>query len=276
MQWPYAAHASSVVAVGGTCVSAVCGSSSGSLLLLSALQSRCSFEAKFFALQQLLQLLPQQQQQHHQRQQISDLLLGVMRLRVCSDSVWTYSNSSGGGEAGTAAAEFAAAAADPACSPDAAAVHNKLALLVVRLIAADFSDPAAAAGGGAAGAAGGRAAFMPLKQLLHEEVSALCMHLHKAGETAAVAAAEAIAQRCNACTNNTCAVAAGQSLAATLESLRVLLRVLLVLHQEYLEDLPASPVSLELSISRSQAWWLIVVAISLLVAAAMPERLRGI
>lgn len=220
-----------------TDVAAVCGSSSGCLLLLSALQSRCSLETKFFALQQLLQLLPPQQ---HQRQQISDLLFGVMRLRACSEAAWACSSSSGASEAGNSDAAFAAAAADAGASPDAAAVHNKLALLVARLLAAELSDSAAAEDGALATTG---TAFMPLRQLLHQEISALCVHLHKAGELAAASAAAAIAERCGACRSSTCVASAGQNLAATLESLRVALRVLLVLHQEYLEDLPASPVS---------------------------------
>ena len=83
----------------GACVAAVCGSSSGTLLLLSALQSRCSLEAKFFALQQLLQLLPQQQQQ--QRQQVKEMLFNVMRLRVCS--LWACRSSSSSSSSGEAA-----------------------------------------------------------------------------------------------------------------------------------------------------------------------------
>lgn len=220
-----------------TDVAAVCGSSSGSLLLLSALQSRCSLETKFFASQQLLQLLPPQQ---HQRQHISDLLFGVMRLRACSEAAWACSSSSGASEAGNSDAAFAAAAADAGASPDAAAVHNKLALLVARLLAAELNDLAAAEDRALATT---WKAFMPLRQLLHQEISALCVHLHKAGELSAAAAAAAIAERCGACRSSTCAALAGHNLAATLESLRVALRVLLVLHQEYVEDLPASPVS---------------------------------
>lgn len=221
------------------CGAAVCGSSSGSVLLLSALQSRCSFETKFFALQQLLQLLPEQQQQA--RQHTKDVLFAEMRLRVCSEQAWACSNSGAGGEAFSEASALATAAADPAASPDAAAVHNKLALLVTRLLAADVD---LLASGGANATSKGREAFWPMRELLHQEICALSVHLQKAGEaSAAVAAATAIAQRCDSCVKSACAAAAGHSLAATLESLRVALRVLLVLHQEFLEDLPASPVS---------------------------------
>ncbi|KAL8438045.1 hypothetical protein ACSSS7_000504 [Eimeria intestinalis] len=238
---------------------AVCGSSSGSVLLLSTLQSRCSFEAKFFALQQLLQLLPEQQQQA--RQDVRDLLFRRMRLRVCSEEAWACSSSSSSSsseDAGTAAAALAAAAADPAASSEAAAVHNKIALLAARLLAADLQDLAAAAGAtpaattataAAAAAAAHARAFMPLRQLLHEEVCALSLHLQQAGATSAAGAAAAIAQSCSSCCSSACAAAAGQSLPATLESLRVSLRVLLMLHQEYLDDLPASPLSAALKSS---------------------------
>ncbi|OEH77233.1 hypothetical protein cyc_05281 [Cyclospora cayetanensis] len=85
---------------------------------------------------------------------------------------------------------------------------------------------------------------MPLRQLLHQGISALCLHLREAGEETAeaLAAAAAIAERCMACSSASCASEAVHSAAAILESLRVALRVLLVLHQEYLEDAPASPV----------------------------------
>ncbi|KAL8439496.1 hypothetical protein Efla_001427 [Eimeria flavescens] len=247
---------------------AVCGSSSGSLLLLSTLQSRCSFEARFFALQQLLLLLPEQQQQ--QRQNVRDLLFCSMRLRVCSEAAWARSSSSSSGnsfeETGSAAAALAAAATDPAATADAAAVHNKLALLAARLLAADLQDCAAEGGAtgtpqaaaaaaaaatpaAAAAAAATKGAFMPLRRLLHEEVCALSLHLQQAGATSAAAAAAALAQRCSSCCSSSCAAAAGQSLPATLESLRVALRVLLMLHQEYLDDLPASALSAALKSS---------------------------
>ncbi|KAL8273978.1 hypothetical protein Esti_002067 [Eimeria stiedai] len=242
----------SISAIVAACAAAVCGSSSGSLLLLSTLQSRCSFEAKFFALQQLLQVLPEQQQ--HARQDVRDLLFRRMRLRVCSEAAWACSSSSSSSvneETGSAAAALAAAAADPAASSEAAAVHNKVALLAARLLAADLQDLAAAVGtpAVAAAAAAHTKAFLPLRQLVHEEVCALSLHLQQAGATSAALAATAIAQRCSSCCSSTCAAAAGQSLPATLESLRVSLRVLLMLHQEYLDDMPASPLSAALKSS---------------------------
>ncbi|XP_026190654.1 uncharacterized protein LOC34621660 [Cyclospora cayetanensis] len=240
--WCVALATDGVLSCVCVCVAALCGSSSGSVLLLSALRARCSLETKFFALQQLLQLLPQQQQQ--QRQQMQEMLFNVMRLRVCSDSLWACSNSCGGGRPRGVAAAFAAAATDAASSPDAAAVHNKLALVVARLLAADVGGAAPAAAAVAA-AKGTKAAFMPLRQLLHQGISALCLHLREAGEETAeaLAAAAAIAERCMACSSASCASEAVHSAAAILESLRVALRVLLVLHQEYLEDAPASPLS---------------------------------
>ncbi|CDJ31735.1 LOW QUALITY PROTEIN: uncharacterized protein EMH_0010070 [Eimeria mitis] len=217
---------------------AVCDSSSGTTVLLSALQSCCSFEAKFFALQQLLQLLPPQQQQ--QRDQAKDLLFNVMRLRVCSMWACSGSSSSSSGEAENPPAQLAAVASDPGSSPDAAGVHNKLALLVARLLAADI-DSGAGASGTSAAAAGKKAVFLPLRRLLHQEVCALCVQLQETEDgLAAATAAAAITDRCSACRSPSCAAAAGRNLAATLESIRVALRVLLVIHQEYMEDLPAS------------------------------------